>query len=183
MPTTTKVSISLPEEVLERVERWRRVSGESRSELFRRALGLLFEGDRTAGRRNDPASGFVAEPAVAYQADTPYAGGGGLHAGLVATRVGYGYERWYGDTMIATIDKAGRVVVPVELRERLGMTGGTQLEISIDERGLRFRRAVPGPELVRRGSRIVARPTAAPEALPEVDVARLVEAERDRWPA
>lgn len=41
MPKTSKIVISLPEEVLSAVEREREESGESRSQIFRRAVGLL----------------------------------------------------------------------------------------------------------------------------------------------
>jgi len=41
MPKTTKIAISLPEEVLTAVERQREGSGESRSQIFRRAVELL----------------------------------------------------------------------------------------------------------------------------------------------
>lgn len=41
MPKTAKIAISLPEEVLEAVERERGESGESRSEFFRRAVEML----------------------------------------------------------------------------------------------------------------------------------------------
>ena len=41
MPKTTKIAISLPEDMLVVVEQERRESGESRSELFRRAVEML----------------------------------------------------------------------------------------------------------------------------------------------
>lgn len=41
MPKTSKIAISLPEEVLTAVEREREGSGESRSQIFRRAVELL----------------------------------------------------------------------------------------------------------------------------------------------
>ena len=41
MPKTSKIAISLPEEVLTAVEREREESGESRSQIFRRAVELL----------------------------------------------------------------------------------------------------------------------------------------------
>jgi hypothetical protein len=43
-------------------------------------------------------------------------------------------------------------------------------------------RSVAGPELVRRGERLVVRPRVAEGERAEVDVARLMEEERDRWP-
>ena len=41
MPKTAKIAISLPEDVLNAVEREREESGESRSEFFRRAVEML----------------------------------------------------------------------------------------------------------------------------------------------
>jgi AbrB family looped-hinge helix DNA binding protein len=84
--------------------------------------------------------------------------------------------------MRTTIDKAGRVVIPSSLRERAGLVAGTEIEVTIDEFGLRLERVAPGPRLVRVGRRMVARPTVAPESRPAVDVAALVEEERNRWP-
>jgi AbrB family looped-hinge helix DNA binding protein len=84
--------------------------------------------------------------------------------------------------MRTTIDKAGRLVIPAAARDRLGLTSGTTLEVSVDETGLRLERVAPGPQLVRIGKRLVARPTVSPDARPAVDVAALVEEERNRWP-
>jgi AbrB family looped-hinge helix DNA binding protein len=84
--------------------------------------------------------------------------------------------------MRTTIDKAGRVVIPAPIRDRAGLTPGTELEISIDDLGVRLERVAPGPRLVRVGRRMVARPTAAAETRPDIDVAALIEEERNRWP-
>jgi antitoxin PrlF len=85
-------------------------------------------------------------------------------------------------TMITTIDKAGRVVIPAEVRKRLGFNPGTELEMAVEGFAIRLVRAVAGPELVRRGERLVARPRVAEGERAEVDVARLIEEERDLWP-
>jgi AbrB family looped-hinge helix DNA binding protein len=84
--------------------------------------------------------------------------------------------------MRTTIDKAGRVVIPATLRERLGFTPGSELEITEDDLGLRIERRAAGPRLVRIGKRQVARPTVPVEARPGIDIAALVEDERNRWP-
>lgn len=84
--------------------------------------------------------------------------------------------------MRTTIDKAGRVVIPASVRERAGFTPGTQLEITVDEFGVRLERVAPGPRLVKVGRRTVARPTAPSDARPAVNVAALIEEERNRWP-
>lgn len=84
--------------------------------------------------------------------------------------------------MRTTIDKAGRVVIPASVRERTGLTAGTILEISVDEFGVRLQPVAPGPRLVKVGRRLVARPTSDVNARRSVDVASLVEEERNRWP-
>jgi len=84
--------------------------------------------------------------------------------------------------MRATIDKAGRVVIPAPIREKAGLCPGTQLEVLVDDLSVRLVRTGPGPKLVRRGRRLVARPTADARDLPDLDVSRLVEEERNRWP-
>ena len=84
--------------------------------------------------------------------------------------------------MRTTIDRAGRVVIPAPLRERAGLTPGTELEVTADETGIRIERVAPGPRLVRVGRRLVARPTAPPASRPELDIAALIEDERNRWP-
>jgi AbrB family looped-hinge helix DNA binding protein len=83
--------------------------------------------------------------------------------------------------MQTTIDKAGRVVIPAQIRERAGLEAGSVLRVSVDDTGIRLERVAPGPTLVKVGKRLVARPAAgsAPAAL---DVAALVEDERNRWP-
>jgi AbrB family looped-hinge helix DNA binding protein len=84
--------------------------------------------------------------------------------------------------MRATIDKAGRVVIPAAVRERAGLSPGTVLEITADDLGVRLERVAPGPRLVKVGRRLVARPTAPPATRPTLDVASLIEDERNRWP-
>jgi AbrB family looped-hinge helix DNA binding protein len=81
-----------------------------------------------------------------------------------------------------TIDKAGRVVIPASVRERAGLTAGTELEVTLDDSGIRLERVAPGPRLVKVGRRLVARPTASPDARPSIDIAALIEEERNRWP-
>jgi AbrB family looped-hinge helix DNA binding protein len=81
-----------------------------------------------------------------------------------------------------TIDKAGRVVIPAGVRERAGFEPGTTLVITLDEFGVRLERHAPGPRLVRVGGRLVARPVVEPALRPVVDIAALVEEERNRWP-
>jgi AbrB family looped-hinge helix DNA binding protein len=84
--------------------------------------------------------------------------------------------------MRTTIDKAGRVVIPAAIRERAGLTPGAELRISADDFGVRLERVARGPRLVKVGRRLVARATAPAAARPSLDVAALVEEERNRWP-
>ena len=89
---------------------------------------------------------------------------------------------WYCNAMRTTIDKAGRVVIPAAVRERAGLAPGSELEITEDELGIRLTRTAAGPRLVKVGRRLVARPTVAAADRPSVDIAALIEDERNRWP-
>ena len=84
--------------------------------------------------------------------------------------------------MRTTIDKAGRVVIPAGIRDRAGLTAGSDVEITVDDFGIRIERVAAGPRLVRVGRRLVARPTVSRDDRPPVDIAALVEDERNRWP-
>ena len=84
--------------------------------------------------------------------------------------------------MRSTIDKAGRVVIPSSIRERAGLVPGSAIEVTADESGVRIERVAARPKLVRIGKRLVARPTVGPDERPAIDVAALVEEERNRWP-
>jgi AbrB family looped-hinge helix DNA binding protein len=84
--------------------------------------------------------------------------------------------------MKTSIDRAGRVVIPASIRERAGLTAGSEIEVTFDDAGVRLERVAPGPRLVKVGRRLVARPTSASRELPAVNVAALVEEERNRWP-
>jgi AbrB family looped-hinge helix DNA binding protein len=84
--------------------------------------------------------------------------------------------------MKTTIDKAGRVVIPAAVRARAGLMPGTELDVLIEDASIRLVRFAPGPRLERVGKRLLARPQADRRKLPKVDVAKLVEEERNRWP-
>ena len=77
--------------------------------------------------------------------------------------------------MTISMDKAGRVVIPASIRERAGLVAGAELDISLDDSGIRLQRVAPGPRVMKVGRRLVARPTASPHARPSVDVAALIE--------
>jgi len=84
--------------------------------------------------------------------------------------------------MRTTIDGAGRVVIPAPIRERAGLSPGSQLEVTWDELGVRLERVAAGPRLVKVGRRLVARPSVPMDDRPAIDIAALVEEERNRWP-
>jgi AbrB family looped-hinge helix DNA binding protein len=84
--------------------------------------------------------------------------------------------------MKAAFDKAGRVVIPAAIRERLGLRPGTELDVIVDDFSVRLVRRVPGPKLVKVGNRLLARPSVPDADRPDFDVARLVDEERDRRP-
>jgi AbrB family looped-hinge helix DNA binding protein len=84
--------------------------------------------------------------------------------------------------MKTTIDKAGRVVIPAAIREKTGLAAGTELEVIVDDVSIRLVRVSAPPVLVRRGKRLVARPQAKGQKQAGIDLGRLVEEDRNRWP-
>jgi AbrB family looped-hinge helix DNA binding protein len=51
--------------------------------------------------------------------------------------------------MFVTIDRAGRLVVPKPIRDRLGLRGGERLEVEEHDGEIRMSRLKPGARLVR----------------------------------
>ena len=74
------------------------------------------------------------------------------------------------------------MVIPAAIRARAGLRPGTELEVLADDVSVRLIRSVPGPRIVKLGRRLVARPTAPLRERTPVDLAALVEEERNRWP-
>jgi len=74
------------------------------------------------------------------------------------------------------------VVIPAAVRAKAGLTPGTEIEIVVDDVSVRLIRRVPKPKLTRVGKRLVARPTVAQRDLPPIDLAALVDEERNRCP-
>jgi AbrB family looped-hinge helix DNA binding protein len=75
--------------------------------------------------------------------------------------------------MRATIDTAGRLVVPKELREQLGFTAGTELEMrAIDGR---LEASVPSRVRVEQGPHGVRFAAAPEDVLTAEDVRALME--------
>lgn len=73
-------------------------------------------------------------------------------------------------------------MIPAALRARYGLKPGTELELVAEDFGIRLVPRVSRPRLVKVGNLLVARPTVPAKDLPQIDVASLVEEERDRWP-
>lgn len=84
--------------------------------------------------------------------------------------------------MSTTIDKAGRVVIPADIRTRAGLRPGTEMDVVLDDVSIRLIPRVRGPKLARVGNRWVARPVVPAEERAEVNVAALLDEERNRWP-
>ena len=84
--------------------------------------------------------------------------------------------------MKTTIDKAGRVIIPAAIRKQAGLAANSTLEVTLDDIGIRLVRAGPEPSLVRRGRRLIAKAAGRARDLPDVDLAAMVEEERNRWP-
>ena len=74
------------------------------------------------------------------------------------------------------------MVIPAAVRDKAGLTPGSEIEITTDDLGIRVERVAAAPRLVKVGRRLVARPTAAADHRPTLDVATLIEDERNRWP-
>jgi AbrB family looped-hinge helix DNA binding protein len=83
--------------------------------------------------------------------------------------------------MKTTIDKAGRVVIPAPIRAKARLRPGMELDVVVDDESIRLVRLTPRPKLVRLGKRLVARPTANVKNLPRLDLAKLIDDERNRW--
>lgn len=76
--------------------------------------------------------------------------------------------------MRATIDKAGRLVIPKALRDRLGLQPG-EVEVTAEGAALRVE-ALSGAEVVERGGRLVIPASGAPVS--DAQVAELRDADR-----
>lgn len=73
--------------------------------------------------------------------------------------------------MRTTIDKSGRVVIPKELRDSLGLVGGDVVDIVIDGIGIRIE-PVASSELVEVDGFLVAPATGTPVTTEVVDEIR-----------
>lgn len=60
--------------------------------------------------------------------------------------------------MLTTIDAAGRLVIPKAIRDRLGLRGNVQVEITERDGCIEVELAPTGVEMVREHSVLVGRP-------------------------
>lgn len=70
MNPTAKISISLPRSTLERADRERHASGQSRSEFFRRAVEEYLRERRRREAIESYVAGYVAEPETGYDEES-----------------------------------------------------------------------------------------------------------------
>ena len=77
--------------------------------------------------------------------------------------------------MRVTIDRAGCIVVPQQLRDRFNLVAGTELEIEAVGASLELRRAVSEPTLKRKKGFLVHHGTE-PAA---IDIVEFIRAERE----
>lgn len=79
---------------------------------------------------------------------------------------------------MVSIDKAGRVVIPKEVRDRLELTAGTELEIGVEGDTIRIERVhTQGRQLEWVDGRPVLRPVPG-HTLTDADVQRLRDADQ-----
>jgi AbrB family looped-hinge helix DNA binding protein len=82
---------------------------------------------------------------------------------------------WYPDAMETTIDSAGRIVVPKPLRDALGLTPGTAIDISSYGTGLTI---VPRGRTARLGLENGVLVAEGDGTLTDEDVFSLIDAGR-----
>jgi AbrB family looped-hinge helix DNA binding protein len=77
--------------------------------------------------------------------------------------------------MKTTIDRAGRLVIPRPLRDRIGLAGGGEVEIELDGAGIRIA-PVPGTELREEGGLLIIPATGT--RIDDTLVRELIDADR-----
>ncbi|MCY7303439.1 MAG: AbrB/MazE/SpoVT family DNA-binding domain-containing protein [Thermoleophilia bacterium] len=77
--------------------------------------------------------------------------------------------------MRTTIDKAGRVIVPKAMRDELGLTGGTEVEIGLVDGRVEIAPVASHIRLARKRGRLVAASDREMPALTADDVRALLE--------
>lgn len=80
--------------------------------------------------------------------------------------------------MRTTIDAAGRIVVPKQLRDALGLESGTTLDIRVSDGRLEIEALPTEMHLVKRGRSLVATTDEALPPLTSDDVRAVLDATR-----
>lgn len=74
------------------------------------------------------------------------------------------------------IDKAGRVVLPKEIRDRMGLPAGTEFEVIEEKDRIILKPVEKQPKLIRKGSFLVFMPDESPK---DVDIVDLIKKDRE----
>lgn len=74
------------------------------------------------------------------------------------------------------IDKAGRVVLPKEIRDRMGLPAGTEFEVIEEKDRIILKPVEKQPKLVRKGSFLVFVSDESPK---NVDIVGLIKKDRE----
>jgi len=77
--------------------------------------------------------------------------------------------------MRSTIDKAGRVIVPKAMRDELGLTGGTEIEIGLVDGRIEIAPVASHIRLERKRGRLVAASDREMPVLTSDEVRALLE--------
>ena len=77
--------------------------------------------------------------------------------------------------MRTTIDKAGRLVIPRQLRERVGLSGGGEVEVSLDGAAIRIEPLADSALRERDGLLVIP---AAGTPIDSAMISELIDADR-----
>ncbi len=88
------------------------------------------------------------------------------------------YPKWFLRTMLATIDQGGRVVVPKDVRERLGLVPGTSVELTEVDGHLEVAPAVTPMRLEDRDGALILATDVAMPVMTTDTVRAVIEATR-----
>jgi AbrB family looped-hinge helix DNA binding protein len=86
--------------------------------------------------------------------------------------------KWYFYAMRTAIDGAGRLIVPKQLRDEVGLEPGQPLEIFARDGGLVIEPVPTVVALVRRGNHLVAEPSTPLPTLTQEEVRAALEGSR-----